>query len=80
MWSKPASPELLNIINKVIITMPEKELQSIIYSNTIYRSDITLLEMVRRHPLQAVAVAATILLVVIGVLSWGVVTKGKAEP
>ncbi len=75
--SKPASPELLNIINKVIITMPEKELQSIIYSNTIYRSDITLLEMVRRHPLQAVAVAAAVLLVVIGVLSWGVVTREK---
>lgn len=75
--SKPASPELLNIINKVIITMPEEELQSIIYSNTIYRSDITLLEMVRRHPLQAVAAAAAVLFVVIGVLSWGVVAREK---
>lgn len=74
---KPASPELLNIINKVIITMPEEELQAIIYANTIYRQDTTLLEAVRRHPLQTVAVSAAILLVIIGALTWGIITREK---
>lgn len=74
---KPASTELLNILNKVIIALPQEEMQSIIYSNTINKENPTLADYIKENPFQAIAAAGMVLLLVIAVLAWGIYTKGK---
>ena len=74
---KPASTELLNILNKVIIALPQEEMQSIIYSNTINKENPTLGDYIKENPFQAVAAAGMVLLLVIAALAWGIYTKGK---
>jgi len=74
---KPASTELLSILNKVIQALPQDEMQSIIYANTIFKESPTLADYIKENPFQAAAAAGVVIFLIIAALAWGIFTKEK---
>lgn len=68
--AEPVDKELLGIINKIIVSMPEEDQETIIYMNTIYRHKITLLAVIKDHPLTVIFFVSGIMLAIIGILAW----------
>lgn len=70
--SKSCDARLLPILNKTLLSIPDSDLQSIIYNGTLVHTPPTLTALIETHPLQAVLVvlaAALLLLLGIGVLT-----------
>ncbi|MDO4270603.1 MAG: transporter substrate-binding domain-containing protein [Eubacteriales bacterium] len=74
---KPVSPELLNILNKAVLTIPAEELQAIIYSNTFYKQDFTLSAWVREYPFYAIGVVGAVLTVIILLLGFNLRQRAR---
>lgn len=52
--SKTEGHMLLGILNKVVLTLPEEDLQSIVYANTVYRQPFSVGYFIRRYPFQTI--------------------------
>lgn len=65
---RPGSRSLLNILNKTLLAIPEEDIQAIIYQNTSYRQDFTLMNFIEAYPAQSLLVIIGLAVVVILVL------------
>ncbi|MCC0644865.1 MULTISPECIES: diguanylate cyclase domain-containing protein [unclassified Clostridioides] len=72
---KPSKQELLGIFNKAIISIPSEKMQSIIYQNTTYRQDFSLLYIMQQNPIETVLIVASLLLCIIGGMAWSLHTR-----
>lgn len=66
--AKPGSKELLSILNKAVADIPELDMQSVIFQNTVQKQPVTLLTLLAQYPLESVCILAGVALVVIGLL------------
>ena len=62
--------DLLSILNKVIGSLSEEDLQSIIYQNTIQPQEYTLSNLVESNPEAFILIIGGLALFIIGVLLW----------
>lgn len=67
---KPGSMELLSILNKVIATIPDVDMQGIINQNSMNKQTYTIGDMIRMNPVEAILVLVAGFLAVIAVLSY----------
>lgn len=69
---RPGSKDLLNLLNKTLLAIPEEDIQAIIYKNTSYRQEFTLMNFIEAYPSQSllviVALAACVILVLLLIL------------
>ncbi|MCC0681346.1 transporter substrate-binding domain-containing protein [Clostridioides sp. ES-S-0005-03] len=72
---KPSKQELLGIFNKAIISIPSEKMQSIIYQNTTYRQDFSLLYIMQQNPIETILIVASLLLCIIGGMAWSLHTR-----
>lgn len=70
---------LLSILNKVIGSLSEEDLQSIIYQNTIQPQDYTLSNLVENNPAAFILIIGALALFVIGVLLWILHIRNRAN-
>ncbi|WP_343208736.1 transporter substrate-binding domain-containing diguanylate cyclase [Anaerolentibacter hominis] len=66
--TKPADHELLSILNKVVTSIAEADMQGIINQNTILKPSYSLLNVIRVNPVEAVVLLVIIFLSIIAVL------------
>lgn len=66
--AKPNHQELLRILNKVLLKLPEEAMQSIIYENGSASHTFTLQGLMKSQPILCIAVISGILLLVIFIL------------
>lgn len=59
---------LLGILNKVILTLPEEELQSIVYANTVYQQPFSVGYLIRRYPFQTIFALLCVFLLIFALL------------
>lgn len=71
----PSDEELLSIFNKSIISIPSEKMQSIIYQNTTYRQDFSLLYVMQQNPVETILIVASLLLCIIGGMAWSLYTR-----
>lgn len=71
----PSDEELLSIFNKSIISIPSEKMQSIIYQNTTYRQDFSLLYVMQQNPVETILIVASLLLCIIGGMAWSLHTR-----
>ncbi|MDB0438810.1 diguanylate kinase [Clostridioides difficile] len=71
----PSDEELLSIFNKSIISIPSEKMQSIIYQNTTYRQDFSLLYIMQQNPVETILIVASLLLCIIGGMAWSLHTR-----
>lgn len=68
--SKPADERLLTILNKAILSIPENELQSMIYRNTTdFEKEITLSAFINDNPLRAITIVLFFALAVLAIMA-----------
>lgn len=78
--SKPADPELLTILNKVVKTIPEQEIQSIIYANTLKpQENITLSSYIDANPKQSLFIVVGALTLLFLLLAIYLRTRMKSQ-
>lgn len=65
---RPGSMSLLNILNKTLLAIPEEDMQAIIYKNTSYRQEFTLMNFIEAYPSQSLLVIISLAVVIILVL------------
>lgn len=73
----PIRKELLNILNKIIATMEEEQLQTIINQNTSYHQKLTMMSLIAENPLPVFTVISGVMLLIIGILMWGIRVRIK---
>jgi len=76
---KPGCHELLNILNKAVVTMPMVQLQAIINENTTQKTDITLSYLVRRKPVETMVAVSVVFLIIIVTLLFALGQRIKAN-
>ncbi len=77
---KPADLTLLTIINKAILSIPESDLQAIVYQNTADTGrTITLSSFVNANPWQAIGILCGFTLLVILLLLWILYIRSKSS-
>ncbi|WP_040195570.1 transporter substrate-binding domain-containing diguanylate cyclase [Candidatus Soleaferrea massiliensis] len=62
---KSTQRELLSILNKAIVTMPEEDIQGIINQNVIQRQPLSMMDIIRENPMESLLVVGGFLLLVI---------------
>lgn len=72
--TKPNKQELLNIFNKAIISISSEKMQSIIYQNTTYRQDFSLLYIMQQNPIETVFIVSSLLICIIGFMAFSLHT------
>ncbi|MCQ4864711.1 transporter substrate-binding domain-containing diguanylate cyclase [Pseudoflavonifractor phocaeensis] len=65
---KPGSRELLSILNKAVLTIPEADMQGIVNQNLLRRQPATLAELIRQNPLGVVLTVGSVAGIIIAVL------------
>lgn len=76
--SKPVNMELLSVLNKVIDTIPESEIQALIYQNTTHTMDqITITDWLASNPEDVVGVVFVFLGIIIAVMGWNLYSRAK---
>lgn len=66
--ARKGNGELLSILNKTILNLPEEELQTIIYKNTLYKQDFSLINILIEEPLTSALVITGIFALIIIIL------------
>lgn len=69
--AKPVDLELLSIINKTLVSLPEETMQSMVYQNILMPSKLTFRDFLEANPEEALITLSAILLFVIGALTFG---------
>ena len=77
--SNPGNRELLNILNKAVLTLSEPEIQSLVYQNTAIQQNVTLSGIMRQYPIETVTLISLFLLFIIGALSFGLYQRSKSN-
>lgn len=72
--TKPNKQELLDIFNKAIISISSEKMQSIIYQNTTYRQDFSLLYIMQQNPIETVFIVSSLLICIIGFMAFSLHT------
>lgn len=72
---KKDKQELLNIFNKAIISISSEKMQSIVYQNTTYRQDFSLLYIMQQNPIETIFIVASLLICIIGFMAFGLHTR-----
>lgn len=65
---RPNNTKLLNIMNKILLGIPEEDLQEIIYYNTTYRQEYTLMSLIEAYPSESMLVVTLLAVLIIGCL------------
>lgn len=73
--TKQDKEELLSIFNKAITSISSEKMQSIIYQNTTYRQDFSLLYIMQQNPVESILVVSSLLLCIIGVMAFSLHTR-----
>lgn len=73
--TKKDKQELLSIFNKAIISISSEKMQSIVYQNTTYRQDFSLIYIMQQNPIETVFIVASLLLCIIGFMAFGLHTR-----
>ncbi len=73
----PGKTELLSILNKAVISLKEEHIQDILYRNTLYQRDITLLQIVKQNPIQSIVAISLFLFCIILFLAWVLRSRTK---
>lgn len=73
--TKKDKQELLSIFNKAIISIPSEKMQSIVYQNTTYRQDFSLIYIMQQKPIETVFIVASLLLCIIGFMAFSLHTR-----
>lgn len=76
---KPGCHELLNILNKAVVTMPMVQMQAIINENTTQKTDITLSYLVRRKPFETMVAVSVVFIIIIVTLLFALGQRTKAN-
>lgn len=72
---KKDKQELLNIFNKAITSISSEKMQSIVYQNTTYRQDFSLLYIMQQNPIETIFIVASLLICIIGFMAFGLHTR-----
>lgn len=73
--SKPADVTLLTILNKAVLSIPDSELQSMLYRNAVYIPPVTLRSILEANPGSVILAVVVLALMVIGALLWYLHTR-----
>lgn len=73
--AKQNEQELFSILNKAVISIQTEEMQSIIYNNTTYISDFSLIQIMQENPIQTILVVLSISLCIIIIMAWSLRTR-----
>lgn len=65
---RPNNKSLLNIMNKILLGIPEEDLQAIIYQNTTYRQEFTLMSLIEAYPVESMFIVVILAGLIIGCL------------
>lgn len=65
---RPNNKSLLNIMNKILLGIPEEELQAIVYQNTTYRQEFTLMSLIEAYPVESMFIVVVLAGLIIGCL------------
>lgn len=76
---KRGNSELLSVLNKVIAVISTEDMQSFVYSNTLYNQHVTLATLFAEYPLESVLVIVAVLLVVMGILFYAMWQRMRAN-
>ncbi|MCB6366127.1 diguanylate cyclase [Intestinibacillus massiliensis] len=76
---KPADSRLISILNKVVLSMPDAELQSIIYRNVTVRPQVTLRALIEANPVPAFCLVLAAALLVVSVMALFVRQRTRAN-
>lgn len=76
---KPGRRELLNILNKAVVTMPMEQMQSIINQNTTQKADITLDYLLRKNPMETILTISLLFLLIIVSLLFVLQQRARAN-
>lgn len=68
--AKQNKQELYSILNKAINSMPTENMQSIIYKNTTYISNFSLIHIMQENPIQTILIVSSISLCIIIIMAW----------
>ena len=66
---RPGDEALLTVLNKAILSIPEEELQAIVYQNTVLQRETTLWDLVEADPAGALGLVAVLALLIIAALA-----------
>lgn len=77
--ANPGNRELLNVLNKAVLTLPEHEMQALVYQNTSNQQAVTLSGIMRQYPMETVTLISLFLLCVIGALAFGLYQRSKSN-
>lgn len=76
--SASANRTLYNIINKVIVSIPEEELQSIININSLQKEAFSIDVFIKKNPLQSIGILLTGFLILVSLLLYILYQRNKA--
>lgn len=65
---KPADVNLISIINKSILSIPENELQNILYANAFQDNKVTLISYIKANPWQSFMFVTIIIMILITII------------
>ena len=67
--SKQADPMLLGILNSAVNALSARQIENLVYNNTMLRSeDVSLASLLRRYPMQALSLAGIVVLLLLAIL------------
>lgn len=77
---RPVDPLLLNILNKTIHSIPQGDIQAMIYKNSVPSKDgISLRDFIESHPIETSVILASIVILSLGILSYIIWIQRRAR-
>lgn len=68
---KPVDTRLISILNKAITNLSDKELESIVYSNTVSnKQKVTLTSVIEGNPIPSIIAISAVFLIVLAIIAW----------
>ncbi|QNM04625.1 transporter substrate-binding domain-containing diguanylate cyclase [Qiania dongpingensis] len=62
---KPGPQELISVLNKIILLIPEEEMQKILIRNTVQKQSFSVQSFIKANPLETIGLVAGILMLII---------------
>lgn len=78
-FAAPVDSNLLSIINKVILSIPEEEMQSIVYMNTLQSPGLSFGDFIKRNPLEVILIVAGVFLLIFFLLLVLLLQRSRAN-
>lgn len=75
--ARKENSQLLSILNKTVLNIQDEKLQAIIYKNTLYKQEFSVIRLLEEYPLTSALIITGFFACIIGILSVNIIQRNR---